>query len=186
MSRPLGTGTWAECLVLDASGRSHLLIALPWARRRPRLSFVFGFSAALLLVLAILATVTFAFVNPLEFVVDWLRPMSHRALVYLVMTAVSVLAYVFSSDARKKFELPPMSVFIWPPLLLLGVMFFVDGGWLWVFIGLPLLVLGLMSMLIIGRCIRIAPTFGWKLALVGLLAAHGLAGYGADRDRKKI
>jgi hypothetical protein len=38
----------------------------------------------------------------------------------------------------------------------------------------PQLVLGLMSMLIIGRCIRIAPTFGWKLALIGLLAAIAL------------
>jgi lipase (class 3) len=175
----------AECLVLDASERSHVLIALPWARRRVRLSFVARLGAGMLLGLALLAAVTFAFVNPLEFIVEWLRPVSHRALAYFVMIAISVLAYVFNSDKQKKFELPPISVFVWPPLLLLAVMFFVDEAWLWVLIGLPLVLLGLMSMIIIGRCIRIAPTFGWRLALIGLLVAITLPNTALVRIARK-
>jgi hypothetical protein len=107
-----GPPNGAECLVLEASGRSHFLIALPWARRRIRLSFVAKLRAVMLLVLALFAIVTFVFLNPLEFIVEWLRPISHRVLAFLVMAAVSFLAYVFSSDTRKKFELSSMSIFL--------------------------------------------------------------------------
>jgi hypothetical protein len=164
----------AECLVLDASGSSHILIALPWARRRLRLSVVARFSALLLLQLAVLAIVTFAFRHVLEFIVEWLKPTSHRMMAYLIMLGFSALAYLLSSDPAKKFKSPPMSAFFLPLLLLVGVMFFVEGTWLWVLMALPLTILGLMSTIVILRCLRIAPTVGWRLALIGLICAIAL------------
>jgi hypothetical protein len=169
-----GPDNAAECLVLYASGRSHILIALPWARRRIRLPFIAKASALLLLQLMALAIVTFALRHVLEFIVEWLRATSHWILAYFGMMGFAGLTHLFSSDPAKEFKPPPMRTFCLVPLLLVGVMFFVEGTWLWVLMVLPLGILGLISMLVILRCIRIAPTIGWRLALVGLISAIAL------------
>jgi hypothetical protein len=91
------------------------------------------------------------------------------------MTVFSFVVYLFrmgGTDAE--FKRPPMSYLLLPPLLLLGLMFFVEGTWLWIATAALVIGLWLISTLIVGRCLLIAPTLGWRVALAALIVAMSL------------
>ena len=90
----LSGGKGAESLVLETSGGTHFVVALPWVQRRTRLSAVAKWSAMLLLALTALITLTFLFRGPLEWLDQWLRSWRHQFVAYGVMAGFSLVIYL--------------------------------------------------------------------------------------------
>ena len=133
----------ADALVLlDAEG-PHVLVALPWAGSRTRLSAIAQWSAVAVLGLTALATLVFAIRDPLFAIVHWLRPWSHRLLAYLACVVPSFLSWLLTSTNTRRFEPPSMSILALPPLLLVALLGLVKGTWLWMLMALLVGTLGL-------------------------------------------
>ncbi len=159
-----------DSLVIHASGGSHFVVALPWAGRRTRLSIVAKWAAGLLLALTVAMSVAFWLRRPLEWLEPWLRSWTHQLLAYGVLTAFSFVVYVLKSNwSDREFKRPSMGYLFLPLLLQAGLTFFVGLDELF-WIPVALLVCALLSMAtrIVLRCVAIAPTVGWKIALVAL------------------
>lgn len=172
----------AESMVFQRSGGPHFLVALPWAEHRPGLSRIALWLAVVLLALAALATATFEFRDTIDSLRIWLRPLSHRLAAYLVIMALSYFAHVLNPrNAKREFKPPSMFILILPPVLLLGLEYFVEATWLWIPFALLVVTLWLMSTVIVMRCLRIATTLGWRLALATLIVALALPGLASLR-----
>lgn len=165
----------AQSLVISTSTGDHFVVALPWARRRTRLSSIAKWSAGLLLIITILMGVTFIFRGTLEWLEHWLESWLHRLIAYALMTGFSYAVHVLRSDpSGREFKRPSMSYLFLPPLLLLGLMFFVEGTWLWIATAVLVVALWLISTVIVTRCLLVAPTLGWRVSLAALIVAMSL------------
>jgi hypothetical protein len=168
-------GEGADSLVIQTSGGSHFVVALPWAQRRTRLSAVAILIAGLLLILTVVMSVTFVFRGTLEWLEHWLASWTHRLVAYAVMTGFGFLVYLLRPNpTEREFQRPSMFNLLLPLLLLLGLMSFVEGTWLWIATAALVFALWLISTMIVGRCLLIAPTVGWRMALAALIVAISL------------
>jgi hypothetical protein len=169
-------GKGVNSLVIQTPGGSHFVVALAWAQRRTRLSAVAKSVAGLLLALTVVMTVTFVFRGTLEWLEQWLGSWTHRLVAYGVMTGLSFVIYLLRRNpTNREFKRPPMSYLFLPPLLLLGLMFFVGLSELfWIPVALLAVALWGMATVIVLRCLQIAPTPGWKTALIALILAMTL------------
>jgi hypothetical protein len=166
-------GTGAESLVIREPGGLHFVVALPWAERRTRLSAVAKWCAGLLLALTVLMSVTFLFRGPLEWLEEWLRSWTHQFIAYGVMTGLSFIVYLFRANPTKReFKRPAIWYLFLPLLLLLGLTLFIGFDELfWIPVALLVFALWGMAATIVLRCVAIAPTAGWKIALLALVVS---------------
>jgi len=165
----------AEGFTLHAPDGTHLLIALPWADRRIRLSAIARWAAIALTVLTALAAGAFFLREPLDALTDWLRPWSHRALAYGYLLMIGWM-WSARTQGESAGQFYPSLGFILtlPPLLGLIGAEFLDATWLWIPIALLVIVLWLVPAVTVMRCCRIAPTLKWQLALAALVVALAL------------
>jgi alpha/beta hydrolase fold len=164
----------AQSLVLSTSAGDHFVVALPWAGRRTRLSSIAKWSAGLLLLVTIAMGVSFIFRGTLEWLEHWLDSWVHRLIAYALMTGFSYAFHVLTDASDREFKRPSMSYLFLPPLLLIGLMFFVEGTWLWIATAVLIVALWLTSTVIVTRCFLVAPSLGWRVALAALLVAMSL------------
>jgi hypothetical protein len=166
-------GMGAESLVIREPGGSHFVVALPWAERRTRLSAIAKWCAGLLLALTVLMSITFLFRGPLEWLEQWLRSWTHRFIAYGVMNGLSFVVYLLRPNPTKRgFKSPSMWYLFLPPLLLLGLTLFIGFDELfWIPVALLVFSLWGMATMIVLRCVAIAPTAGWKIALLALVVS---------------
>lgn len=163
----------AESMVFQGSGGPHFLVALPWAQ--PGLSGIALGLAVVLLALAALATATFEFRDTIDELRNWLRPLSYRLVAYLIIMALSYFAYLLNPHkAKGEFRPPSVFIVILPLVLLLGLEYFVEATWLWIPFALLAVTLWLMWTWIVMRCLSMAPTLRWRLALATLIVALAL------------
>ncbi|MCU1305008.1 MAG: hypothetical protein JWQ87_5292 [Candidatus Sulfotelmatobacter sp.] len=166
----------AESLVINTSEGSHFVVALSWAERRMRLSAIAQWTAVLLLVLTTLLSLAFLFLNQLEWLENWFQSWPHRVLGYCILTVLSYLFHALNPNSdNTEFKRPSMFYLLMPPLLLMGLMLFVGFSELfWVPVAMLILAIWIMATLIVLRCLRVAPTLGWKAALIALVVAMTL------------
>jgi hypothetical protein len=172
-----------ESLVLQSDDGTHFVVALPWSDRRTRLSRIARSFAITLIVLVLLVTLTFLFRTQMAWLAEWLDSWWHRTLAYLAIGA----AYgVIKANSNQKQVDPPSRLLLFVPVLLIMILLFVVSmTWvLWILIALLVATLWLMASVIIARCIPMAPTFGWRLALCGLVIAIALPGVALVRRSK--
>jgi hypothetical protein len=94
---------------------------------------------------------------------------THRLIAYGVLTAFSFVVYLLKPNPTdREFHRPSMFYLFLPPVLLIGVMFFVEGTWTWMVIAALVVGLWTVATLIVGRCVAVAPTLAWRVALVAL------------------
>jgi len=167
----------AESLVIETPVGAHFVAALPWAERRVRLSSIAQLCAGLLLTLAVVASVTFVFRGTLEWLDQWLRSWTHRLIAYAVMTVFNFVVFLLSPNrARQQFKWPSWLSLLLPPLLIIALLYFVEGTWFWIVIAALVVALWIISTLIVGRCLVIAPTLSWRVALAALILAIAIPG----------
>ncbi len=160
----------AEALVFQSADGPHFLVVLPWSDRF-RLSDVAKLSSVALLMLAAVMIVTFIFRDLLDSLSTWLEPWSHKIMAVIALSILSGILHALNpSPAKGKFR-PPIGYLMVPVVLILVLDYFVEGTWLWIPLALIIAVLWLMSTTILVQCLRIAPSFGWRLALGGLIIA---------------
>jgi hypothetical protein len=160
----------AEGLMIEGKDGCDFVVALPWSDRRVRMSAVAQASAVALLILTIVAAISFLARGPLDTVLDWLRTWSHRILAYLAITVVGWLVHVAGPNSDREFR-PPTSL-LWLPIIFEVILLvFSEPIWLWMLICVPVLALWLMSTTVLVRGIRVASTLRWRVALWVLLIA---------------
>ena len=160
----------AEGLMIEGVARCDLVVALPWSDRRTRMSSVAQASAVMILILAIVATLSFLIRGPLDAAVHWLGIWSHRLLSYFAIVVIGWLVHVAGPNSEGEYR-PPLSL-LWLPLIFeLTLLLFSDPTLLWILISLPVVILWLMCAVTIVRSIRVAPALRWRLALWVLIVA---------------
>lgn len=170
-------------IALNGSRGRHLLVALPWADRRVRLSFVAKFYAIALLVLTAMVTIAFFFRNPLDSITEWLRPTRHHLLAQGVLIVLGFMRFAIRSNPKEEFK--PLSglILLWPALLLLGLLIFVSSAqWLWLLMGVLIVALWIVATIIVLRCVPLAPSSRWRATLVMLIVAMAFPGVSAVRS----
>ena len=71
-------------------------------------------------------SVSFVFRGTLERLEQWLGSWTHKLIAYGVMTGFGFVIYLLRRNpTNREFKPPPMSYLFLPPLLLLGLMFFI-------------------------------------------------------------
>jgi lipase (class 3) len=162
----------AEAMLIQGSKGKHFVIALPWADRRVRLSFIAQCCLVLLFVITAIATVAFLICGPLDSAAYWLRSWRHLLLAYLLLVVGSFFLYLFSTDPKAKYKSPSLGIFLWPIALLFVLELFATfAPLLWILVGILILLLWTFAVRIIARCVPLAQTSSWRFALIMLTVA---------------
>lgn len=161
----------------------HFVIALPWANRRVRLSFIAKCFIVPLLVLTAMGVVAFPLRVQLYLAMNWLSTWMHGLIAYCVLVLLSFFLHALFGDSEKDYTPPSQLILLWPGVLLLVLLLFVSNV-VW-FVGLVLLLfaaLWILTIVIIARCVPAARTVGWRFALITLAVALTLCDMGAVRS----